>query len=386
MPLNTLSKLIPNLFSNPATKLLAALCPLMLSATLHSAEYRWLPNEALITPIDFTYVPLLPPASNAHKRECVGENYIHNGYLTVDATNEIDAVRCIRWVKSAGFSAGSFKLKAVDNRFHQVGFPYLTWVNNDLLIDGEQDLDEAYFPRLSWVGGSVILDLRSSVEYVGTPALTKAKNLKVYFRSNNVDLNGQNALISLDSLILENGINDNNILLNGLANLTTLKSYQVKGGSVLNPAANTDPNDGGFLESLTTVDGNVSIYTQNMFQLYGLGNINTINGNLIIRNLNGNSTNLQNLQGMEKITTINGQLKIQTIDTLQTLTGVGSITVNSLSIIDNPQLSSLSGLNLLSVTPYGSVTIEGNNNLSCSQINSFTSQLDPTVNINTPDC
>lgn len=345
------------------------------------ADLRIDPKLTIFEPIDFTKLALIPAASKAHQRECQNESERHYGLLTIDHTTDIDVYRCIRWVQSTVKSSGTFKLDAVDIDFHQVGFPYLTWVSSNLIIDGQTALDEAYFPRLSWVGGSLIFHLSDNVEYVDTPALKKAKNLTVNFRENNVDLNGQNALTELDTLILNNGLTENAPFLNGLQKLTTLKNYKINGGDVTNYTVNNDLTDGGFLESLTTMDGNITIDTVDMSRLYGLGNITTVNGDITIRNPNNNSTSLNNLQGMENVETINGTLKIQDVDSLSSLTGLGKLTVDHLILRDNGNLANVSALNNISITNYGSVRFEGLSPASCQGISQFINTLHYSVDI-----
>lgn len=348
-----------------------------------AAEYQYIPRDTVIEPVklDLKHLFYPPAASAAHQRECDGENTYHTGELLITSTNQIDPYRCIRWVRNGVGSNGTFRLRTDDNRFHQVGFPYLTWVSGNLVVDGKASLDEAYFPRLSWVGGSLIFYLSNAVEYVDTPALTKAANLTVYFRTNNVDLNGQNALTELDYLTLKNDLTAMFPLLNGLQNLQTLGGYKIEGGDVQNPEANNDPSDGGFLEGLTEVDGNVTIETHNMSALYGLGNIHTIHGNLRIHNPNQPDSDLANLQGLEKITTVNGTFTLDNNDSLTSLNGLGNMTVNSLVVTDSPGLSNLSALQNISVNNYGSVTFENLNQSACPDIQSFIAGLNNTISV-----
>ncbi|MCG8317516.1 MAG: hypothetical protein MI976_30230 [Pseudomonadales bacterium] len=339
-------------------------------------------EDAVFLPIDYKKLFLIPKASAAHARECIDEKTIHSGAITITDTRQIDPYRCIRWIQSTLKSDGNFKLRTQDNRFHQVGFPYLTWIANNFIIDGEQSLDEAYFPRLSWVGGNITFDLRNAVEYVDTPALTNGKTLTVHFRSNNVDLNGQNNLAALDTLILNNALTENFPLLNGLANLESLNHYRIKGGDVLNPNTNNNPNDGGFLEKLITVNGNILIETHNMSRLYGLGNIETINGNVTIQNVSNASTQLSNLQGFEKIQTIHGSLKILDVYSLGSLAGINNLTVNHLELKDNSYLTNVAALQNISINNYGSVTFENLHPNACPGILNFIAGLNNTISIN----
>lgn len=332
---------------------------------------------------------ILPKESNAHKRDCVGQSSSYTGQLTLDNTNEIDQYRCIRWVQSSGRNTGHYKFQAIDNRFFQVSVPYLTWVSGDFHVIGENPLDEVYFPRLSWVGGNVILDMRNNLEYVDTPSLKKAKKLKVHFRTNNVDLNGQNALTELTTLELHNETQDNNILLNGLANLNLLQNYYIFGGSVQNSEVNTDPTDGGFLEKLYTVNGNLFISAYYMPRLYGLGNISEVVGNLTITNTTEVSSGLNDLNGLEKVEQVGGIFTLQKLDDLQNTSGVGMLQVGGLVIEDNPMLSSLQGLYGVYIVGSGSLKIHDNNQLSCNEITSFVQHMqskNPNIIVSVSGC
>ncbi|WNO08344.1 hypothetical protein [Teredinibacter sp. KSP-S5-2] len=332
---------------------------------------------------------ILPKESNAHKRDCVDQSSYHTGQLTLDNTNEIDQYRCVRWVQSSGRNIGHYKFRAIDNRFFQVSVPYLTWVSGDFHVIGEDPLDEVYFPRLSWVGGDVILDMRNNLEYVDTPYLKKAKKLKVHFRTNNVDLNGQNALTELTTLELQNETQDNNILLNGLANLSLLQNYHIYGGSVQNTESNTDPSDGGFLEKLLTVSGNLFISAYYMPRLYGLGSISEVVGNLTITNTTAISSGLNDLNGLEKIERVGGVFSLNKLDDLQNTSGVGKPQVGGLTIEDNPMLTSLQGLYDVYIVGAGSLKIHNNDQLSCNEITSFVQHMqskNPNIVVSISGC
>ncbi len=325
---------------------------------------------------------LLPVASAAYSRECSDASPVHNGNITLKDTNKIDVYRCVRWLN------GNFKLIPEDNRFHQLGFPYLYFVSGDFEVTGLADLDEFYLPVLQRIHGNMTIDFKEMFEYLQLPSLKKGKKLIVHFRTMSVDLNGLNAITQLGSLELINDVNDPDLLLNGLQGLTQLTTLKITSGGVVNPTTNTDLNDGGFLESLVSVDGDVTIDTTGMSEIYGVGNINHIAGDVII---SGGSGDMTNLAGLERFTLIDGTLNIHDAESLNSVAGFGQLTVGRLKIEDNPGLTSLDGLftgNALNVAvkANGSVTIDNNPNVDCAEIAAYTSLLDPSVNINTPDC
>lgn len=350
------------------------------------------PTIERVSPFDIRNYFYPPAASNAYKRECEGETEYFTGSITLDDTNKIDVYRCVRWVRSGKGSSGTYKLRADDTRFHQVGAPYLTWISGNFIVEGKASLDEAYYPRLAWVGGDIIFHLENAVEYIDTPALKKAKKLEVYFRNNNVDLNGQNSITELTTLVLHNDVGGGNVLLNGLAKLEKLTTYQINGGGVLNPVVNADPADGGFLENLHTVFGNVSILADDMPRIYGMGNIQLVEGNLSISGENVISK-IMDLTGLGNVHKVKGTLNIRSNDSLKSVDGLAVVPGESyldlggLSIEDNAQLQDLGGMSDVRVIGNGHVSILDNPSLSCNQINSFInvlSQRNPSISTTTP--
>lgn len=338
---------------------------------------------------------LMPPASTAYNRECADRSPTHHGDIFFNDTNKIDVYRCIRYLY------GSLTLSAEDNRFHQVGLPYLYHITGFLKVEGKAVLDEFYLPTLKGVGGNITIDTRMAFEYLDMPAVKRANKLTVIFRSNNVDLNGLNSITQIDRIELDNFVyrflgnaDKTPPLLNGLQNLTRLNELKITGGSVGNYVTNNDPGDGGFLESLTEVNGDVSIDTSGTNFIYGLGNISHVKGDFEISDeveSPDDSGSLGSLAGMEKLNLVDGHLHIHDINSLTSLSGLNSLTVGQLTIENNPNLTSLSGLingntPQVNIAANGSVTIRNNSNLSCSEITAYTGLLSNSVNINTPGC
>ena len=108
------------------------------------------------------------------------------------------------------------------------------------------------------------------------------------------------------------------------------------------------------LEGLSSIEGNITIHRNlALTNLIGLGNLTSISGDLIIGGLNSmmfyGNPSLSNLTGLDSLTFIGGNVTISDNDTLTNLTGLDSLTFigGDVTIADNDALSSLDGLESL---------------------------------------
>ncbi len=96
-------------------------------------------SETVIGPFDDSIQPILPNfppslipvASAAYSRECSDASPVYSNDILLLDTNKIDVYRCIRWLN------GNFKLQADDNRFHQLGLPYLYYISGDFRLEAK---------------------------------------------------------------------------------------------------------------------------------------------------------------------------------------------------------------------------------------------------------
>lgn len=234
--------------------------------------------------------------------------------------------------------------------------------------------------------GEVNLDFRDALEYVDLPRLETIETLRVRFRTQNVDLNGLNeaAAIGVVTLVNDIGPNDGQPLLNGLNGVTSLRTLRVEGGSIQNPEANNgDPADGGFLESLELIAGDVTIEANGMDHIYGLGNTTRVTGDGSIIVPAGAQPALIDLRGTGRLDVIEGTLTVHGVDSLTSLDGLDLSSANRLVLEDNRSLENIDALTGLAVGT--SVRILGNTALSCSAVNNFVSNLPDAVSATT-DC
>ncbi len=370
---------------------MAPVAPAAVAEPPESAAAKATRDIGRVVPIDrwspIDYSCSLLTASAAYARECAGEPNTRNGFLTIDHTTEIDPARCYRRVTGPFGTSGTFKFITNDPSFHQVGFPYLECLDGNLEIEAKADLDEIYFPRLNFIRGEVMLDFRDMLEYVDLPSLEQIQTLSIRFRDMNMDLNGLNKTTTITTLALYNAVATTDTLLNGLNGITELTTLNIEGGSILNYDENNgDADDGGFLEKLTLLKGNLSMKTDNMNHLYGIGNINEVQGNVTLSHAGNAPALLTNLEGIDLITNIAGKLSVRDVDSLTSLDGLSQIIVGALEVTDNANLDDVSALVNLQVSASGSVTFENNPSIDCVQLNNFIATLAGSVTVNSPDC
>jgi hypothetical protein len=123
------------------------------------------------------------------------------------------------------------------------------------------------------------------------------------------------------------------------------------------------------------LNGNVSIQGNDIINLDGLSQINSIGGNLEIRD---NST-LTSLTGLDNLTSIGSHLVIQNSQALTNLTGLeglaaigGTLLIGgSFTWSGNPALTSLAGLDNIAAGSITKLTIANNNSLSTCEVQSI---------------
>jgi Putative metal-binding motif len=178
-------------------------------------------------------------------------------------------------------------------------------------------------------------------------------------------------------------INGNNIsTLSGLGNLNSISGELII-------IYNSSLISLGGLENLNSIDGGLSIYGNfNLNNLSGLENLNFVGGFLLIQFNNA----LTNLNGLENLSAVGGNLQIDYNDALTSLSGLQNIgAINGdLLIVSNAALDNLSGLeNLISVSGnvdiFGNLTLTGTSSLeNLSSIGGFLRIMlnDALININ----
>jgi len=116
------------------------------------------------------------------------------------------------------------------------------------------------------------------------------------------------------------------------------------------------------------LEGDVIISGNNITNLYGLNEITSISGNLLIRS----NPSLTGLIGLENLNSIGGDLKISNCDSLTSLTGLENLTYVAGNIIiggstpnyANPSLLTLSGLDNIDAGTIENINIQYNTSLS----------------------
>ena len=123
------------------------------------------------------------------------------------------------------------------------------------------------------------------------------------------------------------------------------------------------------------LNGNVSIQGNDIINLDGLSQINSIGGNLEIRD----NSSLTSLTGLDNLTSIGGNLDIQNSHALTNLTGLeglaaigGTLRIGgSFTWSGNLALTSLAGLDNIAAGSITKLTIANNNSLSTCEVQSI---------------
>lgn len=152
----------------------------------------------------------------------------------------------------------------------------------------------------------------------------------------------------------------------------------VLGDLIIDYIEDIDVTNVDSLIHLTEIQGDLSITIQYgspfLSNLEGLSNINSVGGDLKI----GGSYSLYSLGGLENVSTIGGQLFIDGNPYLSNLIGLNNLySVGSITIYNNNDLTSLTGIDSVDYTTLSSLTISHNDELTwcsiysvCNYINS----------------
>lgn len=189
----------------------------------------------------------------------------------------------------------------------------------------------------------------------------------VYIRGGG-NINNLNGLSNMQSITGSLYIIDQSTLTNftGLNALTTI-------GSDLYIRNNTALMNLTGLESLATIPGLFLVQLNPALTSFaGLGSLKSIGGDLYF---NQNST-LTSLTGLDSLTTIGGALGLYDLPALISLTSLQSLTyANSIDIINNDALTSLSGLDNINANTIDFLSIYTNNLLSTCNVQSVCAYL-----------
>ena len=295
--------------------------------------------------------------------------------IIINNQYQIDPLRCVRHVR-LGEASGepnsdpdNFSFSGEGNEFLYVALPYLECIDVNVTTTNAiaSSLRELYMPRLTYVAGKMTLDYRNEMEFIGMRALQSLEVLQVEARSNNTDLRGLDGLLRLQSFTLNNNFTGGDLA--GLNGLIELHNFTINGGGAI-VVNDGDASNGGFLESLLVVTGDVLINAAGSPYFYALGNIERINGELTIDG--GNSTaEFEDLRGMESLQHVGGTLTIRSMDDLLALDGIrpAGLQVGRLVIEGNERLEDISQLSR--ITALGTVTIEGNPLIDCEDIEAY---------------
>ena len=226
------------------------------------------------------------------------------------------------------------------------GLSHITRIDGNLIFryaDSIRDLTA--LSNLEYIGGSLILDDNKNFESLaGLEKLTSiGRDIDIEF---NPKLTNIDALSNISSV----GANNTSTIFNSeilFVNNALLSS--ISGLSGLSKTPNLYLKDN---PSLTT--------------LYGLHNVETIDGNIQIRNCDGiiDFSGLENLTDVTEYMDINSNEKLTSLNGLENLTSIERI----IRIDYNPQLLNVNGLNNLE--SIAQINIEGNNQLININLNS----------------
>jgi len=123
----------------------------------------------------------------------------------------------------------------------------------------------------------------------------------------------------------------------------------------------------------THIEGSVSIFSDEVYNLLGLSAIQSIGGNLAI----GNAvwwTHLSNLDGLQGLTYVGGVIGITNNPFLENIAGLSNVgNASSISVINNESLKSLAGLEKITNLEYDLRIEENHSLLSLNGLSNLTS-------------
>jgi UDP-3-O-[3-hydroxymyristoyl] glucosamine N-acyltransferase len=212
--------------------------------------------------------------------------------------------------------------------------------------------------------GDVTLSTQAEVDaFVATyPNCTEITGNMVIGGFSNTDITDISGLSNLTSIAgyLQIFTNPGLTIMTGLENITSIGGYLFIGS-----------NDGltslAGLDNITSIGGFLDIRTNaSLTSLTGLDNLSSIGGGLSI----SDNTGLTSLTGLDNITSIGGFLAISNNAGLTSIMGLENITSISgdLLIFDNAGLTSLAGLENLDATTINDLSIVSNPQLSTCAI------------------
>jgi hypothetical protein len=171
-----------------------------------------------------------------------------------------------------------------------------------------------------------------------------------------------------DVQIGQNAPSDEITNLNGLSILTS-----ISGNLVIRLNNHLTSLTG--LDNLTSIGGDLTISFNGLTDLNGLGNLIIIEGDLSVYY----NYLLSNLAGLDNLTSIGGDLYLNNLESMESLLGLQSLTSigEGIMISENPALTSLTGLNKLASIGEGIhisyndvlTNLTGLNNIDASTIN-----------------
>lgn len=228
--------------------------------------------------------------------------------------------------------------------------------------------------NLVFIGDTLFLQYNEVLSNISALSNLSSISRRIYIQGNNSlqNLNGLEKMTKLEGIIIESNNSLSN--LNGLNNLISCNEViQIDNNKIL--------NDLSALNKITNVQFLKILRNNSLLNLQGLNNLTQIVNWLEI----SNNSSLINLNGLNNLTKV-GYLYVSSNNSLVNLTGLNSLNtitdVYAITIIDNPKLTSLNGLeNLKNSTGFIQVTSNDSLNNYCGLKNLFSSSSSFSLNI-----